>query len=159
MCAPRLHPARINNSGSHTRVRRSNELAAASEMHPFCNDADRGPAFLRVRGAVARVRCRICTPNSARYPVRSFRSFSRPVYPYAKRSNTRFHFSPSAPLRSLRCFFPAFSKIRPTSRKRWTEEDAGRLEGKPSWRKGGKMGGKWASMEDLAEVARVGGGG
>lgn len=26
--------ARINNWGSHTRVRRSNELAAASEMHP-----------------------------------------------------------------------------------------------------------------------------
>lgn len=39
---PRLHSPRINNWGSHTRVRRSNELAAASEMHPFCNDADRG---------------------------------------------------------------------------------------------------------------------
>lgn len=55
----------------HPRVRRSNELAAASEMHPFCRRramglGEGGPArvFLRVRGAVARIYIYVRTPIS-----------------------------------------------------------------------------------------------
>lgn len=64
--------ARINNWGSHTRVRRSNELAAASEMHPqrFATMRTGGGVWLFLRAAALPDMQRRTPPSDIQYSIR-----------------------------------------------------------------------------------------